>query len=368
MAAVPVVAEARPPLLSIRDLVTVFDTPEGLVRAVDHVSYDVYPGETLGVVGESGSGKSVTAMSVVNLIAKPAGRIAAGEVIFDGRDLLKAGPRELRRIRGADIGFVFQDPMTSLNPVLKVGTQLMEAITLHDRRVGRKAARRRVVELLELVGIPNAGERVDQYPYQFSGGMVQRVMIAMAIANRPKLLIADEPTTALDVSIQAQVLDVLRAAQRETQAATILITHDLGLVAEMCDRVVVMYAGHIVETGEVDDIFHRPRHPYTVGLMASLPRLDANMDRLAPIPGTPPSLISPPSGCPFHPRCRLRKNREPCVTHRPPLVEHTPGHASACHYHYEVPQLVSEVSEEMGIDLTTPAMPSNRTTSEGDGA
>jgi oligopeptide/dipeptide ABC transporter ATP-binding protein len=339
------------PLLSVRDLVTVFNTPEGTVRAVSGVSYDVFPGEIVGVVGESGSGKSVNAMSIVGLVDRRAGRVLSGEVTFDGQDLLKASPKRLRHIRGSDIGFIFQDPMTSLNPVLKVGTQLVEAIRLHDRHVSRGAARARALELLELVGIPNAAARLGQYPFQFSGGMVQRVMIAMAIANRPRLLIADEPTTALDTTIQAQILDVLRAAQRETRAATILITHDLGLVAEMCDRVIVMYAGRIVETGDVRAIFHSPRHPYTVGLMASLPRMDVEIERLVPLGGQPPSLIKPPSGCAFHPRCALRRDRAQCVESVPPLQWLSSSQASACHFAEEVPSLLAQVAATTGLEL-----------------
>jgi oligopeptide/dipeptide ABC transporter ATP-binding protein len=339
------------PLLSIRDLVTVFDTPEGIVRAVSGVSYDVHPGEVVGVVGESGSGKSVTAMSLVGLVEQPAGRIVSGRALFDGEDLLAASPKRLRQLRGSQIGFVFQDPMTSLNPVLRVGTQVVEAIRLHDRKISRREARDRALEVLKLVGIPNPEKRIDQYPFQYSGGMVQRVMLAMAIVHRPRLLIADEPTTALDPTIQAQILDVLREAQRETRAATILITHDLGLVAEMCDRVVVMYAGRVVESGGVDQIFHRPRHPYTVGLMASLPRLDGRAERLVPVPGQPPNLVQTPSGCAFHPRCALRQERLPCVELVPPLAQIEPGHRSACHFSDEVPTLVAAVARETGVAL-----------------
>ena len=269
------------PLLQIRDLAVEFATDDGVVHAVNGVGYDVYPGETLGIVGESGSRKSVSVMSVLGLV--PQGRIAGGEAIFKGRDLLTMKPRQLREIRGGPIAMIFQDPMTSLNPVLTVGDQLVEAIRAHQPDVSAKAARDRVVELLTLVGVPSPEQRVDQYPHEFSGGMRQRAMIAMAIANLPSLLIADEPTTALDVTIQAQILDVLKAAQRETHAATILITHDLGVVAELADRVVVMYAGRVVELADVHTIFAAPRHPYTVGLMDSLPSIVDDEDWLRPI-------------------------------------------------------------------------------------
>jgi len=341
------------PILSLRGLVTEFRTADGVVHAVDHVSYDIYPGETLGVVGESGSGKSVTVMSILGLIPSPPGRIAGGEVLFKGRDLLKLSRKELQRVRGREIAMVFQDPMTSMNPVFTVGDQISEALLVHDPHMGDDKARARTVELLTLVGVPNPDSRFDQYPHEYSGGMRQRAMIAMAIANQPALLIADEPTTALDVTIQAQVLDVLEKAQRETNAATILITHDLGLIAEMADRVVVMYGGRVVEVGDVNTIFHAPRHPYTLGLMASLPRLDADLKRLEPIPGSPPSLINLPSGCAFHPRCRLTKGREVCRTDIPPLREvDGTGHRAACHFSEEMHAAVEQVEAETGVTLT----------------
>jgi oligopeptide/dipeptide ABC transporter ATP-binding protein len=293
------------PILSIRDLVVEFTTEDGVVKAVDGITYDIYPGETLGIVGESGSGKSVSTMSLLGLIPQPPGRIVRGEALYKGKDLLKVSKRELRRIRGKDIALVFQDPMTSLNPVLKIGFQIAEAIKTHNPGVKDGAANKRAVELLKIVGVPNPERRVDQYPHEFSGGMRQRAMIAMAIANEPMVLIADEPTTALDVTIQAQILEVLKKAQDETHAATILITHDLGLIAELADRVIVMYAGKVVELGDVNTIFRNPRHPYTIGLMDSLPKLTAEEEWLRPIPGQPPSLISRPPGCPFHPRCFL---------------------------------------------------------------
>ncbi len=341
------------PILSLRDLVTEFRTADGVVHAVDHVSYDVYPGETLGVVGESGSGKSVTVMSILGLVASPPGRIAGGEVIFKGRDLLKLTKKELQRVRGREIAMVFQDPMTSMNPVFTVGNQISEALLVHDPHMGDDKARARTVELLSLVGVPNPDSRFDQYPHEYSGGMRQRAMIAMAIANQPALLIADEPTTALDVTIQAQVLEVLQKAQNETNAATILITHDLGLIAEMADRVVVMYGGRVIEVGDVNTIFHAPHHPYTLGLMASLPRLDADLKRLEPIPGSPPSLINLPSGCAFHPRCRLTKGREVCRTDIPPLrnVDEA-GHRAACHFSEEMDAAVHQIEAETGVSLT----------------
>ncbi|MFA9445357.1 ABC transporter ATP-binding protein [Egicoccus sp. AB-alg6-2] len=338
------------PLLSIRNLVTEFKTPDGIVHAVDGVSYDVFPGETLGVVGESGSGKSVTVMSVLGLIPQPPGRIAAGEIILDGQDLLQFSQRELRRVRGKDVAMIFQDPMTSLNPVLTVGDQLAEAILVHED-ISADDARKRVVELLELIGVPNADDRFDQYPHEYSGGMRQRAMIAMAMANRPKILIADEPTTALDVTIQAQVLEVLERAKQETNAGVVLITHDLGVIAEMADRVVVMYGGRVVETGTVDEIFHSPRHPYTLGLLSSLPRPDVDMERLVPIPGQPPSLINLPSGCSFHPRCHLGEGRQKCRTEEPPLFQLGPMRASACHFHQEMEDEVHLVERTTGTTI-----------------
>ena len=329
---------ARPePVLSIRDLAVDFGTDDGVVHAVAGVTYDVYPGETLGIVGESGSGKSVSTMSILGLIPQPPGRIVSGEAIFKGRDLLKMSPNELRRVRGGDIAMVFQDPMTSLNPVLKVGAQLAEAIQAHQPDKNLKECDEQVLRLLELVGVPNPGRRAKQYPHEFSGGMRQRAMIAMAIANQPSLLIADEPTTALDVTIQAQILEVLQAAEEETGAATILITHDLGIIAEMADRVAVMYAGRIVEFGDVYTIFSSPRHPYTIGLMESLPRVTVDEEFLQPIPGQPPSLINPPPGCPFHPRCFLSQGRAQCRQDVPPLrpIEES-EHLSACHFAEEL--------------------------------
>jgi len=328
---------AAEPLLKIDGLTVEFGTEDGVVHAVSDVSYEVYPGETVGVVGESGSGKSVSVMSLLGLIPQPPGRIVGGTATFNGRDLLNMPKKELRELRGGEVAMIFQDPMTSLNPVLTIGNQLVEAIRTHNADVDAKAAQKRVVDLLELVGVPNPEARVNQYPHEFSGGMRQRAMIAMAIANEPSLLIADEPTTALDVTIQAQIIEVLKAAQRETHAATILITHDLGLVAELCDRVIVMYAGRVVETGDVYTIFADPRHPYTVGLMDSLPKLIGKDEMLRPITGQPPSLLHLPPGCSFHPRCFLSGGRLPCRTDVPPLrAIGGSEHLSRCHFAEEL--------------------------------
>jgi oligopeptide/dipeptide ABC transporter ATP-binding protein len=324
------------PVLSIRDLTVEFDTDDGIVHAVTDVSYDVYPGETLGIVGESGSGKSVSTMSLLGLIPRPPGRVASGTAIFGGQDLLKMKTKDLRQIRGGPISLIFQDPLTALNPVLKVGDQLREAIETHGTAQDG-AATERAIELLKTVGIPNAEQRYDQYPHEYSGGMRQRAMIAMAIANEPKVLIADEPTTALDVTIQAQILEVLKKARDETHAATILITHDLGLIAELADRVIVMYGGRIVEMGDVHTIFAAPRNPYTIGLMESMPRVTVDEDWLRPIPGQPPSLINRPPGCSFHPRCFHSQGRAICREEVPELrpIEET-AHLSRCHFAEEL--------------------------------
>jgi oligopeptide/dipeptide ABC transporter ATP-binding protein len=341
------------PLLSIRDLVVEFSTEDGIVQAVDGVTYDVYPGETLGIVGESGSGKSVSTMSILGLIPQPPGRIVSGEAMFKDKDLLKLSKKELRRVRGNEVALVFQDPMTSLNPVLKIGSQIGEAIRTHHPGEKDDEIQQRVLGLLRTVGVPNPERRYEQYPHEFSGGMRQRAMIAMAIANSPSLLIADEPTTALDVTIQAQILEVLKKAQDETHAATILITHDLGLIAELADRVIVMYAGKIVELGDVSTIFESPRHPYTVGLMDSLPRIDADEDWLRPIPGQPPSLINRPPGCPFHPRCFLSQGRVRCREEEPPLRPIGDSlHLSACHFAEELEGRTGHLVEPVGAGST----------------
>jgi oligopeptide transport system ATP-binding protein len=325
------------PLLSIRDLAVEFATDDGVVHAVDGISYDVYPGEVVGVVGESGSGKSVSTLSILGLIPQPPGRIVSGEAIFKGRDLLKLRKKELRAVRGREMAMVFQDPMTSFNPVFTIGAQLAEAVEVHFPKRSDDEIRKQVIGLLQLVGVPNPERRYEQYPHEFSGGMRQRAMIAMSIANKPSLLIADEPTTALDVTIQAQILEVLKEAQAETNAATILITHDLGLIAELADRVIVMYAGKIVEHGDVSTIFSEPRHPYTIGLMESLPRVDVDEEWLRPIPGAPPSLINLPPGCAFHPRCFLSQGRQRCREEVPPLRPVAgAAHTAACHFAEEL--------------------------------
>jgi len=315
-------------LLEVRDLRTQFKTDDGVVQAVDGVSFSVEKGRTLAIVGESGSGKSVTCLTIMGLNNKR-NTTSTGQALFKGDDLLQMGDRDLRRIRGNDVAMIFQDPMTSLNPVHTVGRQLVEAIRLH-RDVSKRQAHARALELLKAVGIPRAERRIEDYPHQFSGGMRQRVMIAMALVNEPDLLIADEPTTALDVTTQAQILSLMNSLQREFGSAIVLITHDLGVVAEVADEVVVMYAAQVVEHGSVDDIFKRPRHPYTWGLFGSLPRIDADIERLVQIPGTPPSLLSPPSGCRFHPRCAYAF--APCPTRVPPLegVPGNEGHLQRC--------------------------------------
>ncbi|HEV2129430.1 MAG TPA: ABC transporter ATP-binding protein [Thermomicrobiales bacterium] len=322
------------PLLEVKNLKTQFFTQDGVVKAVDDVSFFVMPGETLGVVGESGSGKSMTGLSLMRLIPNPPGKIVNGEVVFNGNDVLKMSEDQVRSIRGNDIAMIFQDPMTSLNPVLTINRQISESLQLH-MGMNKNQARNRAIELLNMVGIPNAQERVDQYPHQFSGGMRQRVMIAMALSCDPKLLIADEPTTALDVTIQAQILDLMRNLQHETGAGVLLITHSMGVVAGMADRVQVMYAGHIVETAKTEEIFANPRMPYTVGLMQSIPRLDSQRrEKLRPIRGLPPDLIDLPDMCPFTPRCNYA--REKCEQKNPPLLEVKPGHYAACWFWEEV--------------------------------
>jgi oligopeptide/dipeptide ABC transporter ATP-binding protein len=296
------------PLLRIEDLRTWFDTEDGVVRAVDGVTLELGERETLAVVGESGSGKSVTALSILGLVPRPPGRYAGGRVLFQGRDLLRLPPAELRKVRGKAISMVFQEPMTSLNPVYTVGEQILEAVVLHEH-VDRRTARVRAIEMLRLVGLPDPERRVDEYPHQLSGGMRQRVMIAMALACRPAVLIADEPTTALDVTVQAQILELLGRLQEELGMAVMLITHDLGVVAEIADRVAVLYAGQVVESASVGALFRRPLHPYTAGLMASLPRLGAARDRLPVIPGGVPDPARFPTGCRFHPRCPVAEAR-----------------------------------------------------------
>lgn len=314
------------PLLRVDHLEVGFPSKAGVVRAVTDVSFEVRPGETLAVVGESGSGKSVTALTVMRL--HPKSTRISGSIMFEGRDLLALDDDEVRAVRGNEIAMIFQDPMTALNPVFSVGSQIVESIRIHQK-VSKQAAWNRAVELLALVGVPEPKRRAEQYPHEYSGGMRQRAMIAMAISNEPKLLIADEPTTALDVTVQAQVMDVLHDVQQATGSAMMLITHDLGLVAGSADRVQVMYASRLVETGGVDDIFYRSRNPYTRALLDSIPDLLATSARLEPIPGNPPSLLNPPSGCPFRPRCLMAI--EHCAESVPELVSIGEGHASRCH-------------------------------------
>ncbi len=315
-------------LLQVKDLRTHFFTDEGVVRAVDGISYDVQEGETMGLVGESGCGKSVSALSILRLIPSPPGKIVGGEVWFDGRDLLKVGEEEIRHVRGNRIAMIFQEPMTSLNPVLTIGRQITEALELH-MKMNRNAANRRAVELLEMVGIPEGHTRLNDYPHQFSGGMRQRVMIAMALSCNPKLLLADEPTTALDVTIQAQILEIMARLSSEFKTAVIIITHNLGVVARYADRVNVMYAGKIVESGTAREIYGQPRHPYTLGLLRSVPRLDeARRDKLVPIEGLPPDLANIPPGCSFYPRCSYRIDR--CRQEEPPLMLVDEKHYAAC--------------------------------------
>jgi oligopeptide/dipeptide ABC transporter ATP-binding protein len=319
--------DASAPLLQVTDLNVRFPTEDGLVHAVRGVDYTLRSGEVLGIVGESGSGKSVTSLAVMGLL--PSSARVTGSVKYRGQELLGQNDRSMSRIRGKGVSMIFQDPMTSLDPVYRVGEQIEETLRTHDKSLSSKAAEARAVELLELVGIPNAAERVRSYPHEFSGGMRQRVVIAIAMANQPEVIIADEPTTALDVTVQAQILEVLQTALRETGAAMVMITHDLGVVAGIADRVLVMYAGRPVEIGTVEDIYYEPRMPYTLGLLGSLPRLDApTRERLTPILGAPPSLVNMPPGCPFAPRCPLHIAE--CDEAEPPLFQVGPGHNAAC--------------------------------------
>ncbi|MGV3488179.1 MAG: ABC transporter ATP-binding protein [Tuberibacillus sp.] len=289
-------------ILEIKDLHVSFDTYGGEVQAVRGVNLQLKKGEALAIVGESGSGKSVTSKTIMQLLPKPAARIKSGEILFEGKDLTKLTEKQMQKLRGSEISMIFQDPMTSLNPTMNIGKQIMEGLRKHQN-MSKHDALQRAIELLDLVGIPNPEERVKQYPHQFSGGMRQRVVIAIALACNPKVLIADEPTTALDVTIQAQILDLMRDLQNKMETSIILITHDLGVVANMAQRVAVMYGGRIVETGTVDEIFYKPKHPYTWGLLSSMPKLHAKDSELLAIPGTPPDLANPPKGCPFAPRC-----------------------------------------------------------------
>ena len=316
------------PLLDIRELSVSFATHAGEIRAVDNVSFQVFPGEAVGIVGESGCGKSVTAHAIMQLITAPPGKYKQGNILFAGVDLLQQTEAEMEKIRGNDISMVFQDPMTSLNPVLTVGLQIAESLQLHQQ-LGKTAAYAQAVELLRLVGIPSPEQRIKDYPHQFSGGMRQRVMIAIALACKPRLLLADEPTTALDVTIQAQILTLLKDLQARLQMSILLISHDLGAIAGICSRVIVMYAGKIAEEGTAEDIFHHPRHPYTRCLLQAVPRLDVNHKQtLTGIEGQPPDLLRPPSGCPFHPRCRQAMRI--CARQYPAITRITPLHRVNC--------------------------------------
>ena len=318
-------------LLSIQHLSTHFFTEQGLVKAVQDVSFELRAGKTLAVVGESGCGKSVTALSAMRLIPWPPGKIVEGDILLEGRSLLKLSDRQMRQIRGNEIAMIFQEPMTSLNPVFTVGSQIVETIVLH-RKVGVRKAREQAIEMMRKVGIADPQRRIDEYPHQMSGGMRQRVMIAMALSCSPKVLIADEPTTALDVTIQAQILDLLRQLQRDRQMSIILITHDLGVVAENADDVVVMYASKVAETAAVTALFEKPLHPYTQGLLRSLPRLGEMKHRLDVIGGAVPDPLHFPAGCKFHPRCPIGKNKRLCHDVEPPLKEVAPGRCVACWY------------------------------------
>jgi peptide/nickel transport system ATP-binding protein len=315
------------PIIKIENLRTCFYTQGVVVKAVDGIDLDIRSSEIFGLVGESGSGKSVTALSIMRLISPP-GLIEGGKIVFKGANLLELGEEEMRKVRGDKIAMIFQDPAAFLNPVMKVGKQVAEPLTLH-RGYGRTEARGRVLELMQLVGIPDPEQRIEEYPHQLSGGMRQRILIATALACQPDILIADEPTTALDVTIQAQILDLLRELQRELGSSVLLITHDLGVISEMCHRVAVMYAGHVMEVGETDALLEDPKHPYTAALLESLPQLGERKERLRVIPGSVPSAVNPPSGCRFHPRCS--QTEEVCRTEMPTVIEVSDGRQVACH-------------------------------------
>ncbi|ADQ15166.1 ABC transporter ATP-binding protein [Halanaerobium hydrogeniformans] len=323
-------------LVEVKNLKTYFYTEEGIIKAVDGVDYEIYPGETLGIVGESGCGKSVTSLSIMGLVESPPGKIEAGEIIFEGKDLTKLSNKEMRKIRGNDISMIFQEPMTSLNPVYTIGDQIAEAIMLH-KKVKRKEAIRQSIEMLKKVGIPLPEQRVKEYPHQLSGGMRQRVMIAMALSCDPQLLIADEPTTALDVTIQAQILELMNSLKEKYGMAIMMITHDLGVIAEVSDRVAVMYAGKVVEYTDVNTLFEDPKHPYTWGLMNSIPKLDKDVDRLEAIPGSVPSPLNFPDGCKFNTRCPLAEGK--CYEVEPALEEVVKGHKVRCWRYKELEEI-----------------------------
>ncbi len=348
--------DAGPPLLEVSDLKVSFATEDGVVKAVDGVTFSIGRGEVVAVVGESGSGKSVTAMTLMGLTRGPNATFE-GAATFDGTELVRASDEQLQRVRGAGIAMVFQDPMSSLDPVYRVGSQIVEQIRVHDHEISKAQALDRAVELMERVGIPRAAERLRSYPHEFSGGMRQRVMIAMALSCSPKLLIADEPTTALDVTIQAQILDELRKLQSETDAGVILVTHDLGVVADIADRVIVMYAGRVVEQGTLDEIFYDPQHPYTWGLLGSIMRVDADRSqRLPAIPGMPPSMLAPPEGCHFRPRCPHAFAR---CTEVPELVARNPDRPEQldrCFLALEQKRRLRQVGDQIGLASPEPAI------------
>jgi oligopeptide transport system ATP-binding protein len=323
----------REPLVELRNLSLEFHSRNKIAKAVNSISLEVYHAETLAILGESGSGKSATALAIMGLLPKPGGVISGGEILFEGKDLVKLSEAKRRNLYGEKLSIIFQDPLSALNPVLTVGYQIGEALRKR-KNLSKKETKKRVIELMKLVRIPDAENRYKQYPYQFSGGMQQRVMIALALAMDPKLLIADEPTTALDVTVQAQIMRLLKDLQDRNHMGLILISHDLGVVAENADRVAVMYAGHIVEIGEVETVFKNPAHPYTVGLMSSIPSARQNSDRLQSIEGLPPNLADPPTGCAFHPRCMMATDL--CRKKEPELEEIVPGRKSACHFAKEV--------------------------------
>lgn len=336
----------KAPLLSIQDLHVTFDTFAGTTHAVRGVSFDLYRGETIAIVGESGCGKSVTAQTILQLIPQPPGHIRGGSIFFEGKDLLKLNEQQMRQIRGRDIGMIFQDPMTSLNPTLSIGYQIQEVILEH-RPMSRDQAIRESIELLKLVGIPDATSRITQYPHEFSGGMRQRVMIAIGLACHPKLLIADEPTTALDVTIQAQILDLMRRIQKQTHTSIILITHDLGVVAGMADRVIVMYGGQVVESGSVEQIFYQTSHPYTKALLSALPKGNGpRQAKLTPIEGSPPDLLHPLEGCSFSPRCNYAMRL--CQDFCPSLLKAQEGQSSRCFLHLPQAKSMKNKFDQIG--------------------
>lgn len=330
-------------LIDVNNLKTYFNTEKGVVKAVDGINFEIYPGETLGIVGESGCGKSVTSLSIMGLVESPPGEIVDGEIIYDGKDLTKLTPREMREIRGNKISMIFQEPMTSLNPVYTVGDQITEAILLH-KDVNRQEAREHSIEMLNKVGIPLPEQRIDEYPHQLSGGMRQRVMIAMALCCNPALLIADEPTTALDVTIQAQILELMNDLKNKFDMSIMMITHDLGVIAEISDRVVVMYAGKIVEYTDVITLFKNPKHPYTWGLIDSIPKLEKEVERLSAIPGMVPDPLNFPEGCKYHTRCVLADDK--CRLEEPEIVEIEPGHSVSCWHYNKLEELKGEKTRD----------------------